>query len=516
MSKFWTLSLIVLIAACHVLAASSTAPPITMKRNDRIVIVGGGPAGIHYATLLSQKGFTNITVLEASPAVGGKSKTVMDPLGFPHELGTCYAHALYQPVFDLLKTYDPTNTLVPFIPTISGHTLLNKDGAIGNIYYNTYILLLAMQAMDTWDPPTMDQVQAAVQAAFLSYVRIHMTIFGAYAYGLPPQPSDWSRVSMSGYDFLVQNNLLVLEGFFRFVFQQQGYGSLENTPAFYMLWWAHPDVIRARVAADSQNKPWVFMLSRGYQSLWQAMVRANSNRFQVFVNTKVTKVTRSDTVIAITVTDKSGSHNVVADHIVYAVDLSRLAPLPTDLTPSEKLLFQNQNTASAFVVTLFESDSPPVQSVSVWWPERGMTDSQGRLQLTRNSRLALFNPIPRGAFSGKPVTDWGINATGRQANVAYQYYNRLVQSNDGAVAEKQLLSDLDDAGFDNANVRAQVVHNYFPRYNQAQLQQGIPWKIWNAQGNKRTTWIGSSVSFESVLDVLLYNNQLIQRVQIVP
>ncbi|KAF0715638.1 Aste57867_3265 [Aphanomyces stellatus] len=503
----WT-SLVLLLLSTFGIADEPT--PITeLGQNDRIVIVGGGPAGIHYATLLAQKGFTSITILEASNAIGGKTKTVMDPLGFPHELGTCYAHALYTPVFDLLNQYDPTNKLIPFMPTVKGHTWVNQEGQPVTDY-NKYILQLAKKAVG---PKPLPELIATVNAAFQSYIALHESIFGVYDYGLPPQPSDWKPLRLSGYDFLAKNKLLAIEGFFRFVFQQQGYGSLENTPAFYMLWWAHPDMVRARQAADSQGKPWVWMLSKGYKSLWQAMLDAYP-QIQVKLNVQVIQVTRRPLPIYITVYDHGVPSVVFADHVVMAIDLSRLAVLPTDLSDTEKLLYKNQSTASSFVVTLFESDATPSESVSQWWPARGVGATQGRLQLTRNSRLALFNPSPaHGAPSDPNPTDWGVNATGRQARVAYQFYNRLVQDSDGATAKAQLMTDLTAAKFGKANVRTQIVHNYFPRFEQAKLEAGVLWKIWGLQGNRHTTWVGSSVSFESILDVIAYNLQLIQRVQ---
>ncbi|KAF0745923.1 hypothetical protein AaE_008337 [Aphanomyces astaci] len=411
------------------LPAIVTASPTTihMGRHDRIVIVGGGPAGVHYATLLAKKGFTKITIMEASGEIGGKSNTITDPLGYPHEMGTCYATSLYQPVFHLLKEYDPTNRLVPFLPGVKGHTWVNRD-AIPTGDYNAYVLQLAAQVVG---PLPVQQLIAAVNDGFAHYIDVHTSIFGVYDYGLPPQPTNnWARVSMSGLDFLKQNNLLVLEGFFRFVFQQQGYGPLDTAPAFYMLWWVHPEMIRQRQIADSQGKPWTFILSKGYQSLWKAMVNAYPNQIKVMYNAQVFHIMREEAYVYIALF-KNGEPDVIfADHIVYAVDLSRNAPIPTDMYGIEKPLFGAEFASSAFVVTLFDSDAH------------------------RNESVSQCNPKLLG----------------------------------------------------------QTVHNYFPRYNITQLQQGLVWRVWNNQGMYRTTWIGSSVSFESVLDVVVYNNRLIQRV----
>ncbi|RHZ03153.1 hypothetical protein DYB31_014619 [Aphanomyces astaci] len=451
---------VVLFALAPVATAQERNGGINMGRNDRIVIVGGGPAGVHYATLLVKKGFTNITILEQSHEVGGKSKT---------------------PVFDLLKEYDPTNTLIPFIPTVKGHTWVNRDANQSVVDYN-------------------------------SYISLHTSILGVYDYGLPPRPSNWTRLNMTGFEFLKQNKLLVLEGFFRFVFQQQGYGSLDESPAFYMLWWVHPDTIRQKQAADSKGQPWVYVLSKGYQSLWKAMVDKYPSQIDVRVNTKVIQITRTNPIVITVQTNNVVPGIIWADHLVMATDLGYMVTLPSDLNLRE-FRFSKNLASSAFVVTLFQSDASPIESVSQWWPSRGVGAAEGQLQLTRNSRLALFNPLPAHRFPSDPVaTNWGVNATGRQSRVAYQFFNRQVRTSDSAASKKQLLADLADAAFANATIHTQVVHSYFPRCNLTQLQQGVPWAVWENQGRIKTTWIGSSVSFESVLDVVVYNNNLINRV----
>ncbi|KAF0774630.1 hypothetical protein DYB28_012141 [Aphanomyces astaci] len=497
-----------LLAACH-FVPQATAQVINMRRHERIVIVGGGPAGVHYATLLVKKGFTNITILEQSTEVGGKSKTVVDPLGIPHELGTCYATSLYQPVFDLLKEYDPTNTLVPFVPFIKGHTYVNRD-AMPIMDYKAYVAQLVHRLMG---PVKERELVREIERAFVSYSSIHTSIFGVYAYGLPPQPSDWSRIDMSGLEFLRQNKLLALEGFFRFVFQQQGYGTLDTAPAFYMLWWIHPDLLRKRKEADAKRQPWAFMLSKGYQSLWKAMVAKYQRQIDVQLDTKVVQIARTLSPIYVTVRRSNVLDIVRADHLVMATDLSHMVTLPSDLLANDISLTKDL-TSSSFVVSLFESDARKDESVSQWWPNRGVGELEGRLQLTRNSRLSLYNPLPaHGSQSDPAPTNWGVNATGRQTRVAYQFYNQRYPYSPTAV-KTQLLADLESASFTNAVVQKQIIHNYFPRYNLTQLQQGLPWKIWDSQGSIRTTWIGSSVSFESVLDVVVYNNKLIDRVNI--
>ena len=84
---------------------------LELSKDKRIVIVGGGPAGVHMSACLATKGFKNVTVLEAEVEVGGKSLTTSDPSqpDVPHELGTCYMSPSYDLIRKLLKEYDPEN-----------------------------------------------------------------------------------------------------------------------------------------------------------------------------------------------------------------------------------------------------------------------------------------------------------------------------------------------------------------------------------------------------------------------
>ena len=55
--------------------------------------------------------------------------------------------------------------------------------------------------------------------------------------------------------------------------------------------------------------------------------------------------------------------------------------------------------------------------------------------------------------------------------------------------------------------------DYFYRWNPYEMEKGNPWNLFEIQGNYRTWYIGASVSFESVKDVMGYNRLLLRQVQ---
>ena len=72
---------------------------------DKICIVGAGPAGIHMAVELKDKNYTQVQIFEKSNRVGGKSyDTVIDGLYRPQ--GTVFLHIDYfEHVIDFANRY---------------------------------------------------------------------------------------------------------------------------------------------------------------------------------------------------------------------------------------------------------------------------------------------------------------------------------------------------------------------------------------------------------------------------
>ena len=67
----------------------SDAPKLnkTWDKNAKIVVVGAGAAGINMSVRLKENGYTNVTILEKTNRVGGKSFTIWDEFKTPHDMG---------------------------------------------------------------------------------------------------------------------------------------------------------------------------------------------------------------------------------------------------------------------------------------------------------------------------------------------------------------------------------------------------------------------------------------------
>ena len=107
------------------------------KKTDRIGVIGAGPAGVHMAYLLKQKGFSDVTIIERSNRIGGKAN-------FLQVRGT------KQQVSVALWSNDYNDTLVP---------LLKKFRFLDNF---TSLAFVSEQTVWTEDNPSVSQLSYCI------------------------------------------------------------------------------------------------------------------------------------------------------------------------------------------------------------------------------------------------------------------------------------------------------------------------------------------------------------------
>ena len=147
--------------------------------NDKIGIVGAGPAGIHMALLLKQKGFKSVEVLESSDRIGGKSYTVMHR-NVPHEMGTCYLSPDYDTnIIPLVNKYVPGD----LVKLVTGSVTL--DGSSQFLNFNKYAGVYVGRLINTNNPTI---IIGYIVNSMRRYIRLHNSLLGEYDGEIPPEP----------------------------------------------------------------------------------------------------------------------------------------------------------------------------------------------------------------------------------------------------------------------------------------------------------------------------------------
>jgi len=507
-----------------------------IKKHERIVIVGGGPSGVHMSKLLVDHGYTSVTVLEAEREVGGKSYTEWSHYqpGVPHDMGTCYLHQAYFQIRELLQEYDPENLEISF----SGEDLREIEGEavrvqrIGQPWENSQAYqqwVLDEAKWQLFPGQTLPQklarrlipqelMQLPMLHAMTRYLDLHLKIFGEYEYGLPPKPKPGmdGLINMTAMEFINKHSLKALIGIFRYGQQVQGYGVLETIPAFYLCWWSHPDMIRAGLRGmlqfdtPEERHDGVEMLKYGYQRLWTKIRDAYARRVSYVLGAAVASVVRHASptgpdgrLVSITYTDSASgaSATIGADKVIMAVDMSRFLGLISEPGPKETAIFPRM-VESTLATTLYKSNhTRPEVAVEIWLAQMRSGPAEdgieGHLHAVRNSRMAVRQEMPP--------------TPGLELRVGFQFMDRRPNASDPDTLLETFKKDMPRlAGEPVDEVILQKPWAYFPRFDQRGLNDGLPWDILSRQGLHNTFYIGSSASFESVLDVVQYNKMIIQ------
>ncbi len=458
--------------------------------DDNIAIIGAGPAGVHMALLLTENGYKNITLIEKSDRVGGKSHTV-EHNGYKHELGTAYLHPDYIEIYALLDRYG-LNEQVPYL----GRTVWNKDGTA-----TPFEAWLTNQLRQTLPPYLRKLPRPAIALlvlrAIARYNRLHRQWFGAdYPGLLPPKPKPeiLEQISGSFADYLKQYNLQILAPILSIIQTVQGYGYLQTVPAFYGLMWNTPhafEAVRARVLRKKSTKDFT-VLTTGWQRLWETIVKKEG--LDVWLNQDIQQIIRGEQ-INITLFDKtiSASKEVQFDFLIVA------CPAPValnflDASSNEQDIFSRLKSAT-FTSTIYASTHQPGQTYLDTW-------------------LDELNPGHQHSLYSQRFTAGAIHPERCQEPSEHVKVRMAAQYGEIDIDDETLLAlfqqRLDNMGAKNREIIKRVRFDYFYKFSNEDIVAGYPWKIFDLQGANKTWFIGSSVSFESVNNVVDYNIALMK------
>eukprot|EP01084_Bolivina_argentea_P287069 492535_1 len=265
---------------------SKGSTPRDQCKTAKVVIVGAGPAGIHMYSLLVKAGWKsdNITILEKSNRISGKSYTVKDKgmganddFGIVHEMGTCYNHPDYHAIFELFKEYDPDNKLKG-IPTrgVFGTDLNEEQVNHAEQKHVDFSDWCLAKSEENAVPKAFHFLHDAITGglAFVDAVRRYCKawkeIFGEQVqperYGMPPRPKSkeaQERINCTFLKFIQNEGVEALIPFFVYAQTCQGYGVLDKIPAYYGLYWSNPQLVQAPVWGAVTGEPGVIVVSKG-------------------------------------------------------------------------------------------------------------------------------------------------------------------------------------------------------------------------------------------------------------
>lgn len=474
-----------------------TPAPMELRRyrlakGDRIAIVGAGPAGVHLAHLLKRRGYASLTLLERDHRVGGRAMSVRHD-GFVHEMGACYIPDHYHEFRRLVREYG-----VGAFDTPKGHDrsiyTSEFDGTMREYPIAAYGESLMDGLVRSGELGRASKVGRLVQlfGAIRRYFQLRRRLLGdgGYPFGVAPTAAAASELARPFLEVAREHRLQVMLPYFRLAQSAQGYGILETIPTLYVLLWNVPDLVTAFVKnrLGIARRPVFQMLDAGIQTVFARVAAADG--LDVRTNTAVASVQRADDRVRITTS--SGEVNDF-DQVIFTIDL------PDTIRLLEKPTETERDTASAitgstFVTTLFEADRWPVAAGIAYVIDPFRPGSTFGVSGLRDVRYRF--PEANAA---------------RCAAVAYQYADRLPDPAGETGFAARFDSEMTTLGFTGVRTIQRKEWPYFLRFTGEAITRGVPWRLFENQGMQRTWYAGSSACFESLNDVMRYNQLLLER-----
>lgn len=512
------LSIIILVTICHAEYPGKIKGP--RNTNDTIAIIGAGPAGIHMALRLKQKGFRNVVVYEKTGRIGGET------IQFDFR-GTTYDDPrIIGPEDSLLRNlisqYLNSNDIIEE-PTSTVWSRIRGGASAEEMNKIAYLIEYAKQTLGTTDETT---ARNAIYLAMQRYAALYNQHFPGVNPDIIPEPSWASKFNTYGTikDFLVRNNLVVLEPIFYFTLTARGLGFYDEVPALYgfiavpaTLMSAFERSVRSGVM-DSATKS--YFVKNGFQQLWSTIVsRENTN---VVLNTKVDRLNRDQLTpnTPVKLRLRSNKDNSVTwrtfDYVIWTgnmrealkawsfkrpefnagpshneyqnfLRINKKLYRSTVLVDSE-LLKRGGTPNDLFLDNIRNKQYGVVKMDDVYALSQQQTNKTRYRQnnYTQNADGSPYRTVKLVAYTQSPVNNFRIN-----------YFNQI--QND----------------FSPVNVTFRMARSIKvnPQFSSRDITNSMIWKILKMQGKYGMWYTGASVIQESLQSQLKYNELLIKNME---
>lgn len=428
-------------------------------RRATVGIVGAGPAGLSLARLLTERGVRDVTVLERTRRVGGKSLTVQHE-GLGHEVGTCYHTWGYHHIQRWMRRFG-----------ISAHRL------------RRHVIHPIAGAPVPFARFVCPGSRAELAGELARYGAAWAQLRRADLRGVDRARFD-AEAAIPFAEWLRERKFRAIERFALRSMTAMGYGHLEQVPTLYGLRWNTPALLLSAVALRVDEPV------PGWQRLWEALAAT----LDVRLGWETVHIDRGPR--GVTVYDASGRITRF-DQLVIASPLDGCGAF-VPLTPAEKAVFA-QLRWGRYATALLSAEG--------WFTREDTHAFEAALVGARGAGVGDLL-VARRTGDKTPVA--GARASERpNIYVAYQYASD--QLGDDALRAR-LHRDIRRQG---AEVRAELGTwrwRYAPQLTTDAIARGAVWEMEALQGARNTWYTGAALSHEAVGPIVSYNARLADRI----
>jgi hypothetical protein len=457
--------------------------------NEKICIIGGGPAGVTAAMHLQQKGYKNYTIYEKDDHVGGKcySPTVVMSSDGKGESRTIEMGSIMG-----AKTYYATHEAEIFGETTHDGPYLNRiyRNAEGkevfpfepkkNILNGKIFGLIHMKNC-------VKKIAKLMETKYKGYDLCgHRGVAAGRYEGLAPISQDMPHMEgvnpnlkdlcLPFNEFCKKNGVEPVMRVWMAPFVSFGYGYFDEIPAAYVM--KYLDVTTTLEFVNTRLWTW----KDGTMSIWQGVDKHLTH--PTICNAEVTKVERKDGKVYVTVNGKVEEF----DKLIITTPLDRFLTI-ADADKDEKALFSKiTHERYCSMATRQAVDNCPTISSYIY--ENMTPETRGHLMVFYHR----WHDI-----KSQPITTYSLLNHENMKDVSYE---------DG---RKMTLDDMAKCGFPVKKVEIEREWYYMPHVNCKDYADGWYDKVEAKQGERNTYYAGEVMSFGDMEETAEYSRDLISR-----
>jgi protoporphyrinogen oxidase len=442
-----------------------------IPRDSRIVVVGAGAAGLCTAWYLKREGFKHVQVLEKSPRLGGKCRSLtVDGQSF--DLGANYITSAYTRVRELARHVD-----AGMYTEKAGHSVDVKNGAVQSllkeILTHTSFLKLAWQSMRFLLLRLRLRKLLTPTRPGFAHVPRHPELKGSF--------EEW----------LKRNNLDGLHEIFEIPLTLMGYGKLDSIAAVYALSYMSPGTF-INLGLFAANVPewlrrWPKRFNQGYGRMFERLAA----EVDVLTGVTIGRITRGEKIkveYRLLEQELEGQQDFpetqTYDYLVLACpQLAEELSFMDPLSDTEQRLFGQVMINPFFVSTYHAQGTEKIAAVSFSLPkpEQGQPYVVTR-QYPDNDFISIYT---RGDREGEISRD------------------DVKRNNQEFLAEIHA---------ENPAVHSFTVDDwaYFPHVSVDAVDNGFYTELEDLQGKDRTFYCGGLLAFELVETIAEHAHYLVQ------
>lgn len=446
-----------------------------ISKQDRIAIIGGGPAGLSLGMYLEEAGFTNYVIYEKSNEVGGKCCSPSYN-GKNYELGALMGVPSYYAVHD-----------------VELFTGVTHDGPkMSRQYKNYHGEIVDPFAKKPWwkklyNEKTLNQVKLLGKLLLTKYkgydVNGHRGVASGSFEGRLSTPTRpfvkgnnpfLKDLALPFKDFCKLNHVPLVTRMWNAPFTAFGYGYFEDIPAAYVL--KYLDFQTMMNFASCNLWTW----EKGTQNLFKSLNEKLLHPARL--NSFIQSIERYDEQVLIKVNGQVEEF----DYVIFASPLDHLASF-VDVSKEEKDLFSciKSEAYDSLGVTL--KDYP---KTSIFIEKNLDSKNVGHLM----TYYLRYSEIPDSL-----VSTYALRS--RRGNV-------LLKEDE---CFNNVYSDLERLGNPLEKVIFKKTWYYFPHVSSIDYQKGWYQRMEALQGNNHTFYAGEVMSFGDMDEVVEYSRELVER-----